>query len=240
MSDERYIEHFLVDSKFRLDGSDSNFHYRIETDPSKHYTRITVAQIVIPATYYQITNENNTFTLTENTLQYIIEMPIGNYTKESMIAQLQTQMNNAGANTYTVVARNTAIEPEDNRFTYTFTGAQVPVFISDLSIKLGELMGLSTNVSHQLPMTSDKAYSFAAEQTLLLYSDAVSDKQPLSISLDNGIGGGTLSRSSFDYMADSRPLRISRGNVYNFRLANEDNQNIDLNGQNMSIEIILF
>lgn len=236
-------QHFVVDSKFRLaGGTSSDFHYRIELNPAKTYTRITVAQIVLPVTFYQITTQNNTFKLTEGVNQYTVTMPVGNYNIESLKSQLQTQMNAVGANTYTVTSRNTAIEPQDNKLTYSYTGTQTPVFITEISNRLSEMMGLSLGVSHELNLTlvSDKAYSLNVEQSIFLWSDAVADQQPLSINLDNGIGGGTLSRSSLDYINDSRPLRISRGNVYSFRLTNEDLEPIDLNGQNMTLELLFF
>jgi len=235
--------HVVVDSKRRLDGgTSSNFHYRIELPPGRTYTRVVVTQLVLPVSFYMLTNSNNTFVLIENATQYTITMPPGNYTRSALLYQLALQMNAVATNVYTVVGRDTTTDPEDYKFVFSYTGT-APAYISQMTRRLSEMTGLSFGTTHQFinnELISDSTYSLAVEQSLFLISDCVADGQALSINLDNGIGAGTISRTSSDYAYDARDLRVSRGNVYSFRLVNEDGDPLDLNGQNMTLELMFF
>jgi len=239
---------FLVDSKFRIDQTSphTDFSIKLDIHPNLNYSRILCAQILVPTTYYQVTNNNNRFTLIEDGIPYPLALPVGNYTNiNALKTTLQTLLNDSGLNTYSVTSPDTSIEADTHKLTISYTGVLPASLVVD-SIRIGELFGLTLKTHPFVPIAgggrliSDRAYTLSVEQTLVLYSNGVEGNTPLMVCIDNGIGGGTLTRSCLDYDKDSRPLRMNRSNVFHFVLRNEDDDLIDTNGGNISLEIILF
>lgn len=91
-----------VDSRFRSSGIDhtTDFSYKFDT-PYKNVIRVRVASVEIPNTYYTFSAsnfKNTSFVTTINDIygnyrDVKIEIPDGNYTASSLIAELQNQFN---------------------------------------------------------------------------------------------------------------------------------------------------
>src|ERR1700722_15707103 len=93
---------FYVDSHQRLSGTLSDFTFQFDLQ-GQNYDYAVVLQATIPKSYYLVQNGQNTFQLQELTSTVTITMPIGNYSRSSFRAQLQTSLNASSPNSWAYV-----------------------------------------------------------------------------------------------------------------------------------------
>ena len=101
---------FYVDSHNRLSGTHSDFTIQLDLGIN-NFDQAVVLQVNIPKSYYLVQNGRNTFILQEGIDQVEISLPIGNYSRSSFKAQLQTSLNSESPNgwTYTVNIPNASV-----------------------------------------------------------------------------------------------------------------------------------
>ena len=68
-----------VNSRNRLDGTDSDFSYNVKFPPGLDVDHVTVLNALIPKSYYLIQLGHNTFDLQEGNSIVTIPIPVGNY-----------------------------------------------------------------------------------------------------------------------------------------------------------------
>ena len=239
-----------VNSRNRINGTDSNFNIYLPIDTSIKYDHVTLLQANIPKTYYQVNTGYNTFTLVENTSQVIITVPIGTYTRQTfatVIANLLTT-NSPNNLTYQVNYSNTNIEAETGLFTYTVSGGSIQLsFVFSTSSLLYEQMGFtyaSTNNFSGGQLISTAVCNFASETSLFLRCDFCYNYYSQDDVLQE-IYVGQVPYNSIIAFQNVCPIDYSKkviksGNVFNFSLTDENANILNLNGVNMVFTIMFY
>jgi hypothetical protein len=111
---------YYINSTNKINGTHSNFLYKVSIPPNASFTHCSLIQASIPKSYYLVQETQNTFTLDENGTTYTITIPVGNYTRASFVTQLSTQLNATGDWTYVVSVPDTnGGDPETGLITFT-------------------------------------------------------------------------------------------------------------------------
>eukprot|EP00732_Lithocolla_globosa_P000405 Lithocolla_globosa_v1_NODE_121_length_6109_cov_174.362075.p1 type:complete len:207 gc:universal NODE_121_length_6109_cov_174.362075:4852-4232(-) len=131
---------FYVNSRNRLiisGDNNSNFSYEFNIDPNIEYDSVVMLDGSVPKSNYMVSSGYNTFTVTENLgagdLVRTITMPLGNYTRDSYLKVLKTQLNdNPNTYVYNIIYLNINNTQDDGLYYFTWTNvnpsAQEPIF----------------------------------------------------------------------------------------------------------------
>lgn len=91
----------LIQSKDRLSGTHNNFTVKLP-NPYSNVRAIKLLSAFIPNTVYNITSSNNTFIFNEGGSNLTATLTAGAYSVFDLVTELETKLDAAGANTYTV------------------------------------------------------------------------------------------------------------------------------------------
>lgn len=247
-----------INSKNKIQGSHSNFSYKINVGDAGdgRYDRVAVLSASIPKSFY-IVNSDSTFQVQESgevsgTLR-TITISAGNYTRTSMLNRLTTLLNTgqAPALTYSIQYSqgSLSIYPDTGKYTFMVTGnISQPSFIFSSSNTLNECLGFesgSTDAFVAGSLTSVNVLNLSPEQTLFIRSNiAISPENILQEIYCSGTPSLTsVIYYSNDYIAYGKPLRFSNlatNNTYHFWLTNESGQEVSLHGVNMEIVLMVW
>ena len=173
-------QHFYVDSRNRISGTDSNFTFAIPLKKDETFTHVCILDAVIPKSYYLIRAGKNTFTLVENGTLITVTIPTGNYSRRSFQATLQTLLTAASLNgwTYTITYPTATSAADTGKYIYTVTnnsGSQ-PSFI--FTTNVFEQLGFNLNSTHTFSnntITSANVIKMQQEDALFIHSDIASN-----------------------------------------------------------------
>lgn len=243
-------EIFYVNSLDRTSGTTSDFTYTFSGLQFDRYDRVVLLSGLIPKSYYIIRSENRTFVLSENDVEVTVTMPVGNYTRTSFRQVLQTQINAVASYTYAITNETIATSQDTGKYTYTVSGnsgVQPKFIFSDVNT-LYEQMGFdsgSTNTFSADTLTSSDVINLAQESTIFLKSDII-----VPSGAQNNILHAfyTTSQASYGVIGvensipewTSRHLSSKTSDTFRFYLVNENNQQIDLNGQNFVFTLLFY
>ena len=80
---------FYIDSANRTSGTDSNFEISLSL-PKNNYNKVALLQLSCPKSFYNFSTGKNTFTLRELSVNYTVTIPVGNYTKTTLLSSLSS------------------------------------------------------------------------------------------------------------------------------------------------------
>lgn len=236
---------FYVDSHNRKTGTDSDFSYYLDIQGDFDYG--IVLQASIPKSYYLVQLGFNTFILNENGNQTVVTLPIGNYSRSSFRAQLQTSLNASSfhAWVYLVSIPNTAITADTGLYTYSVSGngGIQPSFI--IGVNLFEQLGFNANTTYNFvanTLVSVNVVKFQLEDTIYLNSDIIADKDNSVLQEIFAIDNPDFSNILWlcpDPEAYSKKI-IACKNICRFWITNEDYIPLPLNGQNVVFTLLLY
>jgi hypothetical protein len=85
---------FNITSRNRISGSTHDFNINLDlpTDLITKFTHISITDISIPKSFYQIEQGRNNFSLYEDNELININLPEGNYTKNQLFTYLKMEM----------------------------------------------------------------------------------------------------------------------------------------------------
>lgn len=239
---------FYINSRNRLSGTDSSFNYQLDMPPDNNFDSVVVLQAGIKKSYYLIEIDENTFTLSENSMTTIITIPPGNYTRKSFQTVLQTLLNASSPNlwTYSVSFPTVSSAADTGKYTFTVSGngGIQPLFI--FTSFLYEQMGFNSNSTNPFvtdSLTCTNVINLSLEDTLFLHSDICRNHDDNILQDIYTAGNSTYSSIKFDnYCVEQYAKEISynKSNVYNFYLTDEDGIFMDLNGQNIVITLMVY
>lgn len=239
---------YYVDSRNRIEGTDSDFLFSIKIPSEEKYTHVCILNAVIPKSYYLVRSNKNTFHINENGTVSLVTIPVGNYSRRSFQSVLQTQLNAASIGwTYTITYPNTSTEADTGKYTYTVTGngGVQPQFI--FTTNVFEQLGFNQNTTVTFvgdTLTSSNVIKMQQEDALFLHSDIANGGNESSSILQelysaSTITYGTIVFNNLDPVSNAKVLRSANNNVYRFTLTDESNEIINLNGLNIVFTVMV-
>jgi len=216
------------------------------------FTHCCVKQAGIPKVFPNIPTSYNTFTLKEGAVSRTITLEVGYYNKNTMIAVLPALLNSASAlngnNWVYTMSYRTSTQVQDFKYTFSVSGngASQPSFIfttNQIYLQLGFDVGTSVFVASSL--TSTNIINFNPTSKLYIRSDLVSSstdnilQEILSADLV-GFGSSIFYQNQGNLDLESKKLVGSAKDSFNIQLINENNQLVDLQGQDWSFSIVFF
>lgn len=243
--DKSFITH--INSAERLNGTPSNFNYKIEVSNGslEEYDSVVALSVSIPKSYYAIENGKNTFTFyNEIGSSNNISFPEGTYSVNSFCDKLKELLEANSADTYTCeVDLNTA------KITITSSDEFPP---NECKIRPGEYMyerfgfdKKSTNTFVNGVLTSTNVVDMSPENDVYIRSNIVSGgiNTNEDILIDVQASGvapfGRIQLYNIDLHGYTKGLN-NTANIYNFRITDEFNNELDLNGVDWTMSILFF
>lgn len=240
-----------INSANRTGGTNSSFTYSFNLATDEEYDRCCVLQASVPISYYLVQDGYNTFTLQEGVSTATITVPAGNYNSRSFMTVVSGLLNTASPNgfTYAMTMNNTFSNVDDGKIYYSVSGnaGVQPDFI--LAENCYEQLGFNANSSVSFSsdsLISTNVINFIPEQTLYLFSSLVKTSKNNSNGIlqelvaSNDVPYSCITYKAVDVEAYSKEISNSKTNSFTLLLQNENGQNIDLNGRNMILSILLY
>ncbi len=243
---------FHINTTERASGTTSNCTVSIDLPRSETFDRVAVLSAVIPRSYYLVQAPNNTMILLENGIQTTITIDEGNYSYSSFKTYLQARLNALTTQgwIYTITTPNSATQPTTGKYTFNVTmpaeSKTQPSFIFPQSTKIHEQMGFERGQTYPFvgnTLRSANVVKFILEDALYIHSDLVTGGQEdiLQEVFTTGTSDfGSIyfqNRTPLEY---SKPLGTSKNNAFKLILTDEDGININLNGLNMVLTILIY
>lgn len=241
---------YYINSRNRISGTDSNFNFQIEFPLGNEFDHVALMSCIIPKSYYLIQEGQHTFTLSENTQTVEIVIPIGNYNRPSLASTVETLLNNASPNglTYTVTFPISRTEGDTGKYTFTVTNLGIyPVLTFGTYVY--ENLGFERNSSNhftlnaqtnQIELVSTNVIKLQKEDAIYICSDIVNDSNNILQEVYSSTNPDFTHISFYNNNVEAYAKKLNKSGTYNFYITNEDQQPIELNGQNVVFTIILF
>lgn len=237
---------YYINSLKALSGSSSNFSYKVQIPAESKFDRVCVLGANIPISYYNIQAGYNHMSVIELGVSRVITMVSGNYsasTFATVLAALLTSSSLLGW-VYTVAFPNGFSTANTGKFTFTVSSnTGQPSFQFDATSiyeQMGFNIGTYTMSSNQI--VSPNVVGFMPESNILIHSDIVDGDDDILQEVFNG-NNPPLSNVIYqcaDTIGYSRTLRTNQSSVYHFSITDEHNNQLELNGRNLLISLILF
>ena len=237
-----------IDTSRRQSGSHSNFSYVLDINQFYDYDSVVLLDASIPKSTYLINENNNTFVVTENGINRTITVPPGNYNRSSF-KNVVLQKLNEGSYTYTMTFDNSAKTGDDGKFTFSCLET-TPTFT--FSNNLYRQMGFENNTSYTF-VNSSIGYGstlLSANVTNFRYQSVYFIISDICQNYNNNVLQSIISTNFQDYnyityhcldpISYTKDFIREKSNLYNFRLVDENFQEIDLNGIAMNLTIMLY
>jgi hypothetical protein len=236
----------LINSEDRESGTSSSFKYFISNEGNT-YTHAVVLGCNIPVSYYLIQEPYNHFTLVEEGINIRIDIPEGNYNVNSFKNTVKELLNAATQNTYVydVIFENDYIGRATGKYTFTCTGfVTPPIFVlpkdGELHAQFGFEHGSTNTFDETGNMRSSSVVNFIPETVLTISSDLCEDSNLLTIFNDNAMPYSNISFQCQTHLYKKKLRRNAKDSLYTFSLISKNGTDINLNGQPILLNILLF
>ncbi len=233
-----------VNSRNRLSGTDSNFAYKFDLNYA-NYSHVACLQASIPKSYYLIEKDANTFVLQEGLVSHTVEMPSGNYSRNSFVSELQTQLNLAGNWTYTVNLSNYQQSAETGLLYFTVlnnNNVQPSFVFGDAMFETMGFNAFSTNTFVGNLLSSVNVINLQKESTVFIHSNICANESNnilQEVYTSNTTDYGYLIYQNPNVHHYSKNI-TNVNNIYNFYLTDENGKEINLHGRNWVMTLCLY
>lgn len=243
---------FYINSFDRIAGDHTSFSCsKLDLNNIK-YTHCAVKQVGIPKVFPNIPTNYNTLTLIEKGVSRTITLEVGYYNKNTMLSVLPTLLNSAsvlnGNNWIYTMSYRSTLDVQDFKFTYNVSGNSgfQPTFSfneNQIWLQLGFDVGINTFSGNTLK--SDNIINFNPTSKLYIKSDLVSS------SIDSVLqeiyscdlvpfGSSIFYQNQGNLDLESKSLVGNQKDSFHIQLVNENNQIVDLGGQDWSFSLIFY
>jgi len=234
-----------LDSEERISGTSSNFSYAIDIPDGAKYDTCCVLAMTIPRSYYLIRSGQNKGILVLDGVEHSFEIPPGNYNADNFSETLLAILNGIAATAAFTITFSTIT----GKYTYAYSGlGDVAIVLRDPS-RLGHQMGfdeISTNhfirEQNACILSSKNVVNFVSTSTLFLHSDMVDDSTDIlqEVYADNSVPFSNLVYTCRAPGMYAKKLRNNTSSLFNFSLCDEHDKEVDLNGHEILITLILY
>ena len=237
-----------VDSEERISGTSSNFSYAIDIPDGAKYDTCCVLSMIIPRSYYLIRSGQNRAVITIDGVEYPFEVSPGNYNANNFAEALLAILNGIAPASFTI-----AFSTITGKYTYKYTGEATVVFVFEDPSRLGHQMGFDEVSVNQFvngsatgmpvaTLTSKNVVNFVSTSTLFLHSDMVNDGTDIlqEVYAENSIPFSNLVYNCKVPGLYAKKLRNNTSSMFNFSLCDEHDNEVDLNGHEICVTLILY
>lgn len=242
-----------VNSHNRLNGTNYNFTYNVQIPGNLigKINRVVVLDALIPKSYYLVQTNANTFTLTEGATSVSISFPVGCYILSAFASTLQTLLNSNSPNTwsYTVTSplANVTTASNTGKWIISVSGntSQPSITVSSVFYEPFGFAQSSTNTFSSNSLTSTNVVKLQSEDRVLLCSDVCVASGSTDIGILQAIDGqSSPDFTSINYQCSQVEANakyfMSKGTTFKFVVTNEDGQELQLNGLNISFTLLFY
>lgn len=243
-----YIYYINSANRINASDSDSNFSYYLQNMQGNDFDRVVVLSASIPKSFYLIQNNQNTFTLKEDTSSVTITVPAGNYNRNSLLAVVKSLLNTNSPNTwvYNITYPNINLVADDGKYHFSVSGnSSQPslIFTQYLYEQLG-FNANSTNTFSGNALVSTNVTNLSTETTLFLHSDISQQSNGTNV-LQEIYSNGESSYSYINFQnftphEYSKTLNNNESSVFHFTLTDENGNIIDTNGININFTLMCY
>ena len=230
-----------LDSEERISGTSSNFSYAIDIPDGAKYDTCCVLSMTIPRSYYLIRPGQNKVILVLAGEEHPFEIPPGNYNADNFSETLLAILNGiAGAAAFTITFSTIT-----GKYTYAYSGLGTASFKLEDPSRLGHQLGfgeISENHFVGGTLQSKNVVNFVSTSTLFLHSDMVDDSTDVlqEVYADNSVPFSNLVYNCRAPGMYAKKLRNNTSSLFNFSLCDEHDKEVDLNGHEILLTLILY
>ena len=241
--DKSFIYH--INSAERLSGTPGDFNYKVQiTNGSlEDYDSVVLLSTSIPKSYYAIEEKKNTFIFeNETTTQVSIDFPIGTYSAYEFCEKLKVLLDANSGNTYTC---DINLETAKISITSSNLASTFKILPGNFLYERFGFNKNSTNTSTSGILISSNVVDLSPENDLYIRSNIVSGgiNSNEDILIDVQASGippfGRIQFYNIDLQGYTKGLN-NKSNIFNFRLTNEFNEELDLNGVDWTMSLLFF
>jgi hypothetical protein len=243
---------YYINSFDRISGDHTNFNCAKLELNNQPYTHCCVKQVGIPKVFPNIPTNYNTFTLIEKGVSRTITLEVGYYNKNTMIAELPALLNQAsvlnGNNWVYTITYRSALAVQNFKYTFSVSGNggfQPSFSFTEDQIYLQLGFDVGTHVFIGSSLVSDNIINFNPTSKLYIKSDLVSSSNESVLQevlqVDTiGFGSYIFYQNQGNLDLESKKIVGDQKDSFNIQLVNENNQLVDLQGQDWSFSIIFY
>jgi hypothetical protein len=241
---------FIVNSRNRIDGTSTNFQYKLDLPSGNDYNAIACISATIPKTYYTIKQGQNEFVVSEGGPSRFVTFPPGNYSSSTFITICKGLLNAGGVGWVYDITVGTL--PITNKFTWTVTGnaGVQPIFLFN-DDRMHEIMGFNQDVAIQFAadsLTSTNVFNIQHTRYITLKSNIahnVGNHGPDSsilatISTQNVPDGNSIIYEMNDILDGQRFIANNGSNNFAFSLYDDHDRILDLNGIDFKFKLVMW
>ena len=253
-NDNNYVkeEYLLIDSRDRNQTEYPNpNNYQIDlTEEYKDILTVSLISSNIPKSQYLINTSNNILNFIDsNSIEYEVQIPIGNYTISELTTQVENSLNAIGSsNTFTVTSdskTNKVIISSITNFQLLFDGGTENYNNTTRTIykenSIGKLLGfLMTDLSGTNSYTSQNQYNLNGPTYVLLHINELNNLDGIKNSIKNAFAKIPLdtNQNEYKFFKEQRDYIVitefspplARLSQLNIRFLNYDNTDYDFGG----------
>lgn len=241
----------LINSKLRSSGTNENFYITLPQnlkDNVNNYQYVYLQNAIIPKSYYLIEDTRNTFILQESGSITTITIPIGGYSRRSFQGVIENLLNSNTKHSivYTISYPTVSSQSDTGKYTISATNPlnkQISLIFNEWVYEQFGFDKSSTN-TFTTTITSTNVIKMQREDSIIIHTDILSSEN------DNDILGVIFSQSDpnfssivyqpLEYEISSKKIKPNNFNSIRITLTNEDDQVINLNGQNIVMVLVFW
>lgn len=230
---------YYINSENRIAGTASNFTYEIRIPDNMKVDSCLVLSMTIPKSFYVVRRLLNMVTVLVDGIPNVITVPPGNYGANNFQPVLLALLKGLNVGTFAM-----SVNVITGKFTYTYVGSSTIQFQFFTPSRLGHQMGFdcpSTNAFVGGTLTSTNVLDFVSTSTVFLHSDMINDSTGV---LQEVYSDNTVPFSNIVYNCKypfyTKRMSKPTSGVFNFSITDEDNQEINLNGHDICVTLMLY
>lgn len=242
---------WVINSRSRLNPNTStstNFKFSVNKNINR-ITKVNVASVQIPFTYYAINSSNNKLTFNGGIVS--IQISPGNYNISSLILELTNKINTAfNDNTTSITYSNSTFKLTISRGTAFIVDSANDIAASTLASNLGFRVSSpsnlsatsdsSINLSGPKYITIDSIYLTRLLNTRMIYSDDSLSDTLAVVPVDVSPGDTITTSKVTNTVMLGKKTKILSTDIIDISIKDEYRNILDLNGNDISIQIVFY
>jgi hypothetical protein len=254
----RTFKHVYLDSEERISGSASNFLYEIIIPDGLKVDTCCVLSMTVPRSYYLVRPGQNQAILIlageggASPVEHPFKIDPGNYNVDNFRETLLAILNGIATPAPGMPAAFTiTYSGITGKYTYGYTGPGTAAFKFEDPSRLGHQLGfgevsvnpfVATGSPATMLLTSANVVNFVSTSTLFLHSDMVDDSTSIlqEVYADNSVPFANLVYNCRVPGMYSKKMKNTRSAVFSFSLCDEHDKEVDLNGHDICVTLLLY